>query len=115
MWIKNKIKEYIFYIKNIILKIKDYDRLEYDYGYVLCHATCGLLSKTGYKLDFVCNVIDEQQEEKYKEYEHEYLKNQKQKALEAFRNTVLYADIHHIRPSELCNLNAKFKEFLEED
>lgn len=46
-------------IKDIIFKIKDYDRLEHDYSVVIDYATGGRLSKTNYKVDDVCDVIYE--------------------------------------------------------
>jgi hypothetical protein len=52
-------------IKDIIFKIKDYDRLAWDYSRVLCHATDNILSKTNYKVEDVLKVIDEAQEAYY--------------------------------------------------
>jgi hypothetical protein len=50
-------------ISSIIWKIKDYDRLEYDYGCVLDHATCSRMSKTNYDKDTIYAVIDDAQRE----------------------------------------------------
>lgn len=38
----------VMWVKDIAWKIKDYDRLEYDYSCVLDHATCSEMSKTYY-------------------------------------------------------------------
>jgi len=67
----SKLKYYLMYgISDLIIKIKrykfyidDYERLEYDYARVLCHATNHCLSKTDYDVDFVCGFIDDQQQE----------------------------------------------------
>ena len=50
-------------VGGIIWKIKDYDRLEYDYGCVLDHATCSRMSKTNYDKDTIYAVIDDAQRE----------------------------------------------------
>lgn len=44
-------------IKDIIFKVKDYDRIENDYSSVLDYATGGILSKTNYTLDSVYEGI----------------------------------------------------------
>ncbi len=58
-------------IKDIIYKIKDYDRLENDYSVLLCHVTDGRLSKTTYDIDRLLTVVNdilyERDEETYKE------------------------------------------------
>jgi hypothetical protein len=43
--------------------LKDYDRLEYDYGCVLDHSTWGRMSKTNYELQTIYSVIDDAQSE----------------------------------------------------
>lgn len=55
----------VYNIKNIIWKIKDYDRLEYDYSNVLCHATNSTMSKTWYDLNTIYVQIDKTQSESY--------------------------------------------------
>lgn len=44
-------------IKEIIYKVKDYDRLESDYCTLLDHVTNGILSKPNYKMDGVFEVV----------------------------------------------------------
>jgi hypothetical protein len=52
----------IFYkIKYFIWKIKDYDRLQYDYSCVLCHATGNRMSYTTYELNDIYSEIDDAQ------------------------------------------------------
>lgn len=46
-------------IKDIIFKIKDYDRLEHDYACILDYITDGRLSKTNYRVDGLYTVIDD--------------------------------------------------------
>ena len=92
------VKEYINYT---IFKIKDYDRLEYDYCRVMCHATCETLSKPNYKVDFVCDMIDDKQEEKYKEYAlhilEDALKNMKVETDDCFVHVSnLKKELHNI-------------------
>ena len=57
-------------IKDIIYKIKDYDRLEHDYSTCLCYFTNNRLSKTTYEIrgleTVICDTIGEYQEEGYK-------------------------------------------------
>jgi hypothetical protein len=54
-------------IKRFFLKLKDYDRLEYDYGCVLDNATCGRMSKTNYELQTIFEVINSVQSEMHYE------------------------------------------------
>ena len=44
-------------IKDIIFRIKDYDRLESDYCTALCYFTNNRMSKPNYKIDVVKEVI----------------------------------------------------------
>ena len=57
-------------IKDIIYKIKDYDRLEHDYSTCLCYFTNNRLSKTTYEIrgleTVICDTIGEYHEEGYK-------------------------------------------------
>ena len=46
-------------IKEIIFKIKDYDRLESDYCTCLCYFTNNKMSKPNYKIDAVETVISD--------------------------------------------------------
>ena len=46
-------------IKEIIYKVKDYDRLESDYCTCLCHFTNNKMSKPNYKIETVEEVITE--------------------------------------------------------
>jgi len=55
----------VVWAKNIAWKIKDYDRLEYDYSCVLDHATCSEMSKTYYDKTTIYAVIDSKQEQFY--------------------------------------------------
>lgn len=69
-------------IKDVIFKIKDYDRLESDYSSVLDYATGGVLSKTNYTLESVYDAI-RYNVEKHDEYvEHDYLEQLKKGAVE---------------------------------
>jgi len=75
-------------IKDIIFKIKDYDRLEHDYCYCLCYFTNNKLSKPNYKIEAVSEVIlesvGEYKEEGYDEATRraiEWLKENKNKYL----------------------------------
>ncbi len=56
-------------IKDILFKIKDYDRLEHDYSTCLYYFTNGRLSKTGYEIKtletLICDTISEYEEEGY--------------------------------------------------
>lgn len=52
-------------ISRCFWKLKDYDRLEYDYGCVLHKATCRRMSKTNYDLQTVYSAIDDAQSEMY--------------------------------------------------
>lgn len=62
-------KEWQIYlaISHCIWKIKDYDRIAYDYGCVLDHATCGRMSKTNYDLKTIYSVIDNAQKDMHYE------------------------------------------------
>ena len=51
--------EIIKRIKDIIFKIKDYDRLESDYCTCLCYFTNNKMSKPNYKIDAVETVISD--------------------------------------------------------
>lgn len=54
-------------IKEIIFKIKDYDRLEHDYSLCLCYFTNNRLSKTNYEIrgleTIICDTIGEYMDE----------------------------------------------------
>ena len=54
-------------IKDIIFKIKDYDRLEHDYSACLYYFTNGRLSKTTYEIrgleTVICDTIGEYMDE----------------------------------------------------
>ena len=58
-------KQWLIYyvISRCFWKLKDYDRLEYDYSCVLDNATCGRMSKTNYDLHTVYGVINDAQSE----------------------------------------------------
>jgi len=70
---KTKLKYYYWYlthpsdwlivykIKYFIWKIKDYERLQYDYSCVLCHATGSRMSYTTYNLNDIYSEIDNAQ------------------------------------------------------
>lgn len=60
-------KKLIAWIKEVRFKVKDYNRIEYDYGVVLCHATLSEMSKTNYDLETIKLVIDRKQLEFHKE------------------------------------------------
>ena len=68
-------------IKEILFKIKDYDRLESDYCNLVCHMTMGRMSKSNYYIDEVKAVADAAQEKFFIEtFEHafnEILKTEK--------------------------------------
>lgn len=49
-------------IKETFFKIKDYDRLEWDYIQVLCHATDSRMSKPNYDIQTIKCEIDDAQE-----------------------------------------------------
>lgn len=66
-------------IKDIIFKVKDYDRLEHDYSCVLGYVTGDVLSKTCYKLEYVYKAIQYHLEERDKWVIEEYLKEQKER------------------------------------
>lgn len=70
-------------IKDIIFKIKDYDRLEHDYACILDYITDGRLSKTNYRVDGLYTVIDdiltERDERTRKEVEKEIIEKLKEK------------------------------------
>lgn len=60
-------KEWDIYeiVSRIRYKIKDYDRLEYDYCCVLDHATGSMMSKPNYERRTIYQVIDDNQKERY--------------------------------------------------
>jgi len=64
-------------IKDIIFRIKDYDRLEHDYCCCLCYFTNNRLSKPNYKIEAVMEVIleslGEYKEEGYNEATREII------------------------------------------
>ena len=75
-------------IKEIIFKIKDYDRLESDYCTCLCYFTNNKMSKPNYQIDAVESVISdsigEYMDEGYNEATRkaiEWLKENKDKYL----------------------------------
>lgn len=68
-------------IKDIIFKIKDYDRLEHDYSCVLEYSTGNMLSMTNYNLDGVYKAITEHLERRDKIVEEEFLKRLKDNAI----------------------------------
>lgn len=55
---------YLFIMRQV-WKLKDYDRIEYDYGCVLDHATLSRMSKTNYQLPIIYSVIDDAQRENH--------------------------------------------------
>ena len=52
-------------IDDICFRLKDYDRLSYDYSVVLCHATCSTMSYSNYDVTTACSVIDQEQAKHY--------------------------------------------------
>ena len=64
-------------IKEIIYKVKDYDRLESDYITVLDMVTGGILSKPNYTMDAVREAFNEFLEERDKEVKRELVELQK--------------------------------------
>lgn len=55
---------HVYYvISRCFWKLKDYDRLERDYGCVLDNATCSRMSKTNYDLQTIYSVINDAQSE----------------------------------------------------
>lgn len=52
-----------YILRRTIHKLKDYDRLEYDYSCVLNHATCGRMSNTNYDKQAICATISDTQAE----------------------------------------------------
>lgn len=68
-------------IKDIIFKIKDYDRLEHDYCYCLCYFTNNRMSKPNYKIEAVSEVILES----VGEYKEEGYNEATRKAIEWLR------------------------------
>lgn len=56
-------------IKDVIFKIKDYDRLESDYCSVLDYATGGVLSKSNYTLESVYEAISDYEKQREKEFQ----------------------------------------------
>ena len=75
-------------IKDVIFRIKDYDRLESDYCHCLCYFTNNRMSKPNYKIETVEEVIlesvGEYKDEGYNEATRraiEWLKENKDKYL----------------------------------
>jgi hypothetical protein len=56
---------WLWYVKRILWKIKDYDRLEYDYCCVLCHATNDRMSESSYELSVIYSEIDDAQRDNH--------------------------------------------------
>ena len=52
-------------IRRFLWKLKDYDRLEWDYCNVLCHATNSRMSKPNYDLTTIYSEIDDAQSDCY--------------------------------------------------
>lgn len=51
----------VYYIRSILWKIEDYDRISHDYACVLDQATCSAMSKTNYLLPDIYTQIDQAQ------------------------------------------------------
>lgn len=60
-------------IKDIIRKVKDYDRLESDYCAILDYTTGNILSKSDYPIESVYIVINSYLEQRDKYVKKEYL------------------------------------------
>lgn len=71
-------------IKDIIFKIKDYDRLEHDYCYCLCYFTNNRMSKPNYKIEVVSEVILES----VGEYKEEGYNEATRKAIEWLKENI---------------------------
>ena len=56
---------FIALIRDIVWRVKDYDRMAYDYSCVLDHATGSAMSKTNYEVSQIYSVIDDRQREHY--------------------------------------------------
>lgn len=102
-------------IKDIIFKIKDYDRLEHDYCYCLCYFTNNKMSKPNYKIEAVSEVIlesvGEYKEEGYDEATRraiEWLKENKDKYL---YNT---GEKGEYIPTCSGNMIDEFRKYMEE-
>lgn len=61
-WLKY---HFVNYPKDILFKIKDYDRIQSDYSRVLDFATDSKMSKTNYDLKTIYAVINDTQQESY--------------------------------------------------
>lgn len=99
-------------IKDIIFKVKDYDRIENDYSSVLDYATGGILSKTNYTLDSVYEGI-QYNLQKHDEY---VFMDFMEKAEEFFKNE-LYVSISdkicsHNNFTSVSNFIEQFKNYM---
>ena len=64
----NPIARLVMYIREILWKIKDYDRLEGDYSRLLCYVTNGNLSNTLYHWDDIEIEVDKAQSNQWYGY-----------------------------------------------
>ena len=101
-------------IKDIIFRIKDYDRLEHDYCCCLCYFTNNRLSKPNYKIEAVMEVIleslGEYKEEGYDEATRraiEWLKENKERYLYNTGNKGVYV------PTCSYNMIDEFIEYMK--
>lgn len=71
-------------IKEIIFKVKDYDRLEHDYSAVIDFATEGRLSKTNYELEGVFEAITDSRMELVETVQYEERKKMREGAVSGY-------------------------------
>ena len=94
-------------IKDLIFKIKDYDRLESDYCTCLCYFTNNKMSKPNYKIETVKEVILES----VGEYRDEGYNMATQKAIEWLEENIRdYAFVH----SYSSNVNIDIDTLIED-
>ena len=67
-------------LKDIIYKIKDYDRLEMDYCGLLDYATGGILSKPNYTMESVYEAVSSYLQQRDEFVREDYLKELKEDA-----------------------------------
>lgn len=55
-----RVKEWriCLYVSHLLWKIKDYDRIQYDYSNILMHVTDNRMSKTNYERTAIYSEID---------------------------------------------------------
>ena len=107
--------KFIKIIKDIIFKIKDYERLEFAYCGLLDCATGGILSKPNYTEETIHEAINEYLQEQYKYVEEDYLNRLKEDAFTATAESLQNGDLMLRIENPNVKLFGKVKVILVEE